>query len=222
MAGRGTLVAAAVLAGCLSFVDTACSAEPVIERSETAMSFDIPAQPLQSALESFMTMTTHSGLYDSAVTVGRYSSEVRGRMAPEAALRQMLAHSGLEVRYPTDDTFSLVPATTAAPIAAPMPRDSANDEKARYFDSLQASVESRLRKSPSTAPGSYRAALSLWVASTGSITKVRLLDTTGSSPRDARLSAALQGLQVLAPPPGNTIRQPITIVILPGTQECSE
>lgn len=46
--------------------------------AQTPLHFDIPAQPLQSALEAYGAFTDVSLLYDSSLTAGRVSPPVQG------------------------------------------------------------------------------------------------------------------------------------------------
>lgn len=218
-AERGWAVA---LLCCMSLVGTEarCASDPSAPRS---ISFDIPAQPLQAALEQFMTVTTHSGLYDSALMRGRYSTAVNGVMEPEVALRRMVAESGLNVRYAEDGTFTITPNPAIAPGSAPPPLQAlaSKVEQARtqYFGELQADIKEVFCTYPATRSGSYRVALSLWIKPSGEVDQVRLLDTSGSPERDALITEGLRSMRSLAPMPA-AIRPPITLVIVPKSLGC--
>lgn len=83
-------------------------------RAQTAVqSFDIPAQPLATALTSF---GQQSGLQVSAqapLLEGRTSSEVNGAVSPVQALSQLLTGSGLTFKV-NGTTVSLEPAPQAS------------------------------------------------------------------------------------------------------------
>ena len=49
------------------------------------MTFDIPSQPLTSALESYGAASKREVLYDARLATGRRSGEVRGVFAPSEA-----------------------------------------------------------------------------------------------------------------------------------------
>jgi iron complex outermembrane recepter protein len=75
--------------------------------AEEARSFDIPAQPLSSAINS---LSQQSGLHvfypDSAVQ-GRESAAVNGTYTPKQALSQMLSGSGVQAVSTAGDTVAL-------------------------------------------------------------------------------------------------------------------
>ena len=171
--------------------------------------FDIPALPLAEALQRFTASTGHSGLYDSGLVAGRRSRGVAGHYTAESALRLMLGDSGLQARYGSPDTFTLAAVATAAP-------GLAETLAARQLLRQAAGRHARaaLRR-PGCAPGSYRAAVSLWFGDSGQVRRVRLLDSTGSPERDQLLTQRLGRLKLdEAAPPG--VGQPITFVIRPG------
>jgi iron complex outermembrane receptor protein len=61
--------------------------------------FNIPAQPLSSALNAFGSQSGLQVSIDAAVARGLQSQPVNGTMTAEAALRQMLAGSGIVIRF---------------------------------------------------------------------------------------------------------------------------
>lgn len=187
--------------------------------SDAPHAFDIPAQALQAALESFTAETAHSGLYDSALVAGLRSIEVKGRMAPELALRRLVGGTGLQVRYASGDTFSLVSgAGTAPPQASPVPETvppQAAAFRLHYYGAVQASLRRAFCEDALTVPGGYRLALSLWAGPSGAVDRVHLLGSTGSAQRDARILALVRAMRLppLAPEAG--VRQPLTMVVTP-------
>lgn len=76
-------------------------------RSTSAIVFDIPAQPLDSALSAFGRATGVQLLYDSAITATRRSAPVRGAFSPPEALSRMLASTGLSPRFTGPRTATL-------------------------------------------------------------------------------------------------------------------
>lgn len=80
------LLAAAVLA--ITSLHAAAQAAP----------FDIPAQPLPEALARFAAQSGAQLVYPPGLVQGRRSSAVQGTLDAEAALRQLLQGSGLELR----------------------------------------------------------------------------------------------------------------------------
>ena len=155
-----------------------------------------PALPLAEALQRFTASTGHSGLYDSGLVAGRRSRGVAGHYTAESALRLMLGDSGLQARYGSPDTFTLAAVATAAPGLA-----ETLAARQRYYGKLQAAMRALLC-GDGCAPGSYRAAVSLWFGDSGQVRRVRLLDSTGSPERDQLLTQRLGRLKLdeAAPP----------------------
>jgi hypothetical protein len=188
--------------------------QPVADRR---VGFDIPAQPLGDALSIYSAATNLEILVDGGLVSGRRSGPVEGVFSAEAALRALLAGTGLEVRYTGVATFTLTPAPArpalvdplAAPwLISPAPADS------DYSAALQTAVIGVLCRQAETRPGSYRAAIQLWISPAGAVLHSMLLGSTGNSGRDAALARALAALRVDADrPPG--LPQPVTVLIAP-------
>ena len=79
--------------------------------------FDIPAQPLQAALEQYSNVTGGSVVYRAALTVGRRSAAVKGIHTPEAALRMLIEGSGLVAEYTATNAVVLQPEPAAPAVA---------------------------------------------------------------------------------------------------------
>jgi len=101
--------------------------------------FNIPAQPLDSALAAYAAATGVQVLYDSRITSGLQSPGVSGPLAPEEALRRLVAGSGLLVRFTgaraatlekvqasTPDVTTLAPVTVAGEKVQRSLRDTAS------------------------------------------------------------------------------------------------
>lgn len=69
--------------------------------------FNIPAQPLDSALSAFGRATGIQIIYDSAITAALRSSPVRGSFTPSEALSRLLAPTGLAPRFTGPRTATL-------------------------------------------------------------------------------------------------------------------
>jgi len=78
--------------------------------------FDIPAQPLSSALELFSRQAGVQILFPYDRTAARRSDAIRGRMTAEAALLRLLAGSGLEVVTRTADRVTIRPTRRETPV----------------------------------------------------------------------------------------------------------
>ncbi len=184
--------------------------DPATATPAEAVAFDIPAQPLDQALEAYSAVMGQSVLYDSHLTEGRTSRAVQGRYTPLDALGAMLEGSGLRVRYTSAKALILVRAQTAASAEA------GSDAQAlqRYRGLLQAKVAAAFCADPRLAVGDRRLALRLWIGAGGSVEQAELLDSTGDRDFDAAVVDGLRGLSLdEAPPLGAT--QPFTMLILP-------
>jgi len=96
---RQCLLSGAILAAVLSApLAMAQQAAPAIS-AEARMTFDIPAQPLSSALTAFGIQSGYQVAVDQSVLAGLQSPGVRGSFAPREALRQVLGTSGLVARF---------------------------------------------------------------------------------------------------------------------------
>lgn len=87
--------------------------QPLLAQSQTR-TFDIPAQPLTSALTAFGDQAGMQVTVDTAILAGRTSQPVSGSMAPEEALRRLLAGSGITWRF-SDPTTLVLSRIEAAP-----------------------------------------------------------------------------------------------------------
>jgi hypothetical protein len=202
MAGVFASTRVFVVVGALTFSCAYAAAAPA------QVTFDIPAQPLRQALEQYDTATGISVLYASDLAQGRSSSAVRGRYAPDVALRLMIEGTGLAAQAVNDRAFVLRAAVTAVPNVAPQAfRPSAYDAL------LQRRVYEALCVNADSAMGNYRIALALHIDTLGRIGEARLLDTTGDPRRDASIVETLQGVMV-GSPPADTVR-PFVILIVP-------
>jgi len=180
------------------------------------MAFDIPAQPLDAALNAFAQTSGWSALVDSRLTAGRRSTAVRGSFTPSQALLELIADTGLHVRYISSTSFTLAERPEAKPRAG-----GRGSSVAAYAGKVQAALTRSLCHWQGSDFGRYRAALQLWITQSGSIDRIKLLDTTGVPQRDNLLRQRLRGLFVEKPPQGMV--QPLTILLTPrndAEQEC--
>lgn len=180
---------------------------------DALLRFDIPSQPLQSALESYGAFADVSLLYDSSLTAGRVSTPVQGEMTARAALSRLLDGSGLVPRYTGSKTVTLVAGRTNSPDAD---GDAATDPAAarRYFGLIQTRVHDAFCAQPLLAQGARRVAFRLWVGTNGVIGPVALLGSSGDPATDAAVVSALQGAGVGEPAPP-ALAQPFTFVVQP-------
>jgi len=164
--------------------------------------YDIPAQSLAPALESYARVSSREVLYDGRLAEGRRSSLVQGSYPADVALRILLAGSGLEASNKDDRFFML----------SPQPAEAAPGQAALYdfYAKLQAALRSAWCHQQSW-PGARRVAARLWLDDAGRVLQVKLLAASIGGNDEARAVAVLRRLQVGQPPPG--FAQPVTIVI---------
>lgn len=184
-------------------------------------SFDIPAQPLDDALNQYAGITGRPAVFRSALVAGRTASTVRGMHSPESALRMMLAGTGLEadrvvaggvqafVLRPADAGAPMPPSSHTAPAAV-----AAGAGRSDYDARVQQAIWETLCVNPLTAPGDYRALLRFRVDESGKLGQAQLLTSTGQPRRDALLLQLMQRVRVGAPPPRD-LAQPLTLLLLP-------
>lgn len=201
--------AAVMFAGTAAVNADEVRARSGISASRQIVAYDIPAQALDSALDIYIKVSGAQVFYETALTAGRRSAEVKGQFAPDAALRALLMGTGLVGRLTDFDAFSIIPATeqhVAARVTA-FARDS------RFVNALQANVLKALCGNSQTRPGSYKIAFELWIGPAGGVQSSALVGSTGDAARDAALLKALQDVVVdEALPIG--IPQPIIMSIL--------
>jgi hypothetical protein len=170
-----------------------------------AIAFDIPAEPLDRALDAFGAASGLQIFYENSLTTGRHSTAVKGVFEPSAALRLLLWGTGLTGRVIAANTISVA-----------RPRDPAEGRVERaylsYYGVLQAGVTRALCGSAETRPGTYHIALQYWLDPAGRIERLKLIGSSGSTGRDAAVLRLLQGLAL--PPPGD-MPQPVTMAIEP-------
>jgi hypothetical protein len=173
--------------------------------------FNIPPQPLGSALETYARISSREVLYDSMLADGRRSSLVDGVYTPEVALQILLAGTGLLADFKDRDFFVVGPAPAETSVRAAVGMRSAEDT--RYYGRLQAKLKAAFCASR-VVPDDYRVAARLWIGQQGVVLQARALTSVGSE-LGRQVEAILRGLRLGSAPPVG-FAQPITIVIMPG------
>jgi hypothetical protein len=174
------------------------------------INFNIPVQPLGSALAAFGVAAGFEIIADARSTRGRMSSLVVGSMPAREALLMLLADTGLSIRnYAPGSVKILLAPRQAEPSFSPE-----HSPYVSYFAAVQQAILRAVCDSNATKPGVYRLAIKLWVSASGTVTRVKFLDTSGDRERDATLVSALHRADIGEPPPVG-FEQPITLVIVP-------
>jgi len=180
-----------------------------------SIAFDIPAQPLDQALETYGSRTGWEVLYNSNLAVGRWSGEVRDRFTPEAALQAMLRGTGLALRHTDVTSVVLVPAPPAVkPQAAAGAVADGPPARWNYYARIQQSLRVALCRNGEAAPGHYRIAAQFWIGPTGDVVGYQRLGSTGETLTDRWIDRALRGLRIGASPPAG-FAEPVTILVVP-------
>lgn len=104
-----------------------------------SMAFDIPAQPLTSALHSFAETSGLQVSFPSDMAAGVSSPALNGTYTPEAALQLLLSGTGLTHRFTDPATVTLVPGSAASTVQPSAQRDVAPTEPMRQSGEPQQS-----------------------------------------------------------------------------------
>lgn len=195
----------------------------------SATTFQIPSQPLVSALQAYSQATGVEVLYESRIAAGLQSAPVEGVFLPQVALRLLLASTDLVVHYNRSNAITLsLPADEHLPPASPLGgadleldtmrvsggQAQPNASLMREFsESVRRDIEVALRKSVRTRSGNYRTSVRLWVDPSRTVRKAELAQSTGDAERDAQIASLLEGLVLTRTPPANA-PQPVRIVIV--------
>ena len=86
----------------------------LLAQADNQMQFDIPSQPLDTALEAFGRRSGIQVLYRTAVAENQTTFDVSGSYTPEQALQILLAGTGLNYRFTGSGTVTLTGAGKAA------------------------------------------------------------------------------------------------------------
>lgn len=171
--------------------------------------FNIPAQPLSSALNAYSAVAGLQVFYDDSLASGRRSTAVSGGLASDVALRVLLEGTGLIAVF-AGSAFAVVPA----------PRDGrassgpGSPGYQPYFATIQHSIAQAFCRHSQTVPGDYRLALRFHIDASGEVLLAELLHSSGSAQRDQAIVDLLRGLRMAEPPPAG-LPQPVTMLISP-------
>jgi TonB family protein len=185
-------------------------AEPQNAGPDRIISFDIPRQALDDALQAYIDASGEQVLYETTLTAGKQSQLLKGRLTSSEALRRLLSGTGLIGRRADIDAFVI----TAADPADLSPSFATISRSGQFAGALQAGIVNALCNSLQTRLGGYKVALELWIGPAGNIERSSLIGSTGDSGRDVAVLSALQTMTVAVPPPAN-MPQPIVISVTP-------
>jgi TonB family protein len=183
--------------------------------------FDIPAQPLVSALDAYGSLTGRELFYDGALVQGRRSAAVTGALTPDVALRILLRGTDFAWRATGPHSFTIAPARRAASLAPPPVAPHPAGEYQPFFAALQHDLKQAFCRSPETWPAGYQLLIRFWIAPSGVVLRSELLGSTGSRERDRAFAAVLQRLRLAAPLPAD-MPQPVTMIVFPRSRREAE
>lgn len=195
--------------------------------------FNIPAQPLASALLVYSNVVGNQIIYDSRLAAGGRSSPVVGLFTPDTALRMLLEGTDLTVRHTASQDVILV--STSAMRAESAAGASGGEAKETmvldtlYVDAppgaeerpdfsdygrmVRSQVKQALITSPETARRIYAVKVELWVDARGRIERSRLAQSSGRPQLDEAIQHVIEAVLVRSPPPQG-MPQPIHLTIL--------
>ena len=181
--------------------------------AERLVTFDLPAQPLVSALENYSIVSGWQVIYDATLATGHRSMAVRGRFTPPVALSMLLEGTGLSPQYMASDGVLLVPELKANTLAREqMPADVSSIPA--YYGRIQIGLKRSLCAERPIRSGNYRISFGFWIGAAGNVTRAVPLSSTGQPDVDEAFGRAVQALSVgAAPPPG--FAQPVVLLVTP-------
>jgi hypothetical protein len=190
--------------------------------------FDIPSEPLASALQDFSQRSGIELFYESAITDGLESTPLKGAYTSRDALRRLLSGTGFIVHYNLHNAVSLSLPTMADPSleqdhslgAASLSLGALNvvagapdgEQLQEFAEALQNDVSTALTKNPDVRSGNYRIRIKLWIDPSRAIRRAVVTQTTGDAARDAAIATVLQGLVITRAPPLG-LAQPVRVIV---------
>ncbi|TCL06749.1 hypothetical protein EZJ58_5039 [Sodalis ligni] len=192
------------------------AAGPVSPGRQT-LDFLIPALPLETALDRYAAISLVPTLFSSEIVAGRFSTEVRGRYTPQAALDVLLTSTGLMAQTVGQGSKAVFVLKRAPDDVVRGQKHKIDSWRTSGFPALlQARVLAALCGDNRTVPGNYRALLRFRVDVEGEIWNVQLLGSTGDDQRDRLLPVTLNHIKLNQTPPRQMLQQPLTVAILPN------
>jgi len=181
------------------------------QSDKTQFEFDIAAQPLEMALRQYIQTTGLNVLVDSKLTSRQHSPGAQGLFTAEQALRQLIAHSGLDAHYASSRTFTLLPRAQQHKPAQPV--TPATLEASEFVAAFQRSLEKVICHSSLLPEGNYRMLVQIWLNPRSTVDTIRLVKPTDNPARDKQVLDAVRSLAF--PASAGRLPQPITLLLLP-------
>jgi hypothetical protein len=178
------------------------------QSSDASFQFNIPSQPLETALGRYGDVTGREALYDTSVAGGRVSGDLRGKYTPNEALQKLLSGTGLSARFVADDSFVVL----SAPLTNRLP--ASPSVQRRYYGVIQQNLLAALCRSSIARPGRYRIVAMFWIDATGGIENSQRIGSTGAADADRQIDMTLRSVRFGEPPPAG-FEQPVLILLVP-------
>ena len=194
------------------------SAQSQLRRSaqtKVPIPFDIPSQPLASALKTYGEIAAIDLFYDSTVVAGVRSAPVRGTLEPSAALRLMLEGTGLTATSLAPGTVTIIPDARASNHPDLAETDAKLAPFLPYLGQVQEGIRYALCREPAVRTDPAELLVRLWIAPSGAVSAVALFSQAGTPFSRPAYVAALTRLTLEPPPPD--MPQPVTVMLLPRT-----
>lgn len=176
--------------------------------------YDIPAQPLEQAVERFSVVSGWSVMYPGDLGTGRSSHPLQASLPPLQALQVVLQDTGVEAELIGAQRVVLRRGAHAGTDASPTDVTTDLGQRRRFGD-LQQRLRTAFCGDPDLAPGAYAATLRFRIANDGQVQEPELLAGSGNPRRDARLLQAMQALRLDAD--AAALPQPVTLQIRPSS-----
>ncbi len=220
--GRLTVFGASVIGAAVAFGNGATTPSALVK-------FDIPAESLVDALQAYSLQSGVQVMFETASAADYRSAAVEGELAPDVALRKLLASTDLRIRYSRPTAITLAPASAPNPDDPPADvlasadmtldtlrvSDTAASDRRRldgYISAVQVDIQKALKKVAAAQHGDYRVAIKLWVDPSRTVERAELEGSTGDRDRDGAITNALRGLVLSQAAPANT-PQPMLFMI---------
>lgn len=210
---RGSRVAVILWAALAPAFAPGEEAREAILSAPRRFAFDIPAQPLAGALETFSAVTGIETLYDSSIAHERRSTPLRGVYTTVDGLRLLLIGTALSARSIARDAVTIESARPAAVAGAASPPPDKSTHRL-YFGLIQTALERAFCKDDPARPGAYRMVVTFAIDADGRIRQPRVVGSTGGDDRDRMILRRLEGVSLSSAPPAD-LPQPVMMAILP-------
>jgi hypothetical protein len=193
--------------------------------SAVELQFDIPSQPLVSALKAYSSITSLELFYESSLVEGHRSSSIHGLFSRDIALRHLLEGTSLSVASFEPGTITILPPALPAKQSDLAAVKSKAAEFTPYLGLIQTALRSAFCRAPAIQTDTAELIIRLWIAPSGAVARADVLSPTGSDERDRAYAAAMRGLVIDEPPPRG-MPQPVTLMVLPrasrSAAECTQ